>query len=239
MTSDADELHVSGAQDGGRTVALRDVEKSYRGPSGVTRALDGVSLDVAVSQLAVVHGRLGAGVSTLLRIVACVERADSGDVWVAGADVAASSRSARRELRRRSIGVVPADPSRGLLDQLGVGANLVWAAKRRTRAVLNQAGVETHLEMVGLGGLGRKRPTDLGLGDRHRLALACALVGEPVLIVADDPTGLLDRAESVRLTNALRDAADRGVTVLVGSRDPVVIAAADSTVRLELGRVLP
>lgn len=237
MASEADALPPpTVAEADRRAVALRDVEKSYAAPAGPTPVLHGVSLDVSAGQLVAVTGRAGAGISTLLRIVACLDRADAGQVWVAGADAGSSSRAARRELRRRSIGVVAPRPADGVLLQLDVGANLVWAAKRRTRAVLNHQGVEAHLEMVGLGGLTRKRPADLTPGDQHRLALACALAGEPAVVVADDPTGLLDREEAARLTNAYRDAADRGVAVLVGTHDPVLAAAADVAVGLELGR---
>ena len=132
-----------------------------------------------------------------------------------------------------------ADPSHGLLWQLDAGANLAWAAKRRTRAALSHSGVQSHLEMVGLAGLSRKRPGDLLPGDRRRLALACALVGEPAIVVADDPTAGIDREQAGRLTNALRDAVDRGVAVLAGTRDPVVVDVADVALRIELGRIVP
>ena len=77
MASDADDLQPTVAPEATRAAALRDVEKSHRGPTGPTLALAGVSLDVAAGQLVVVHGRSGAGVSTLMRIVACLDRADS------------------------------------------------------------------------------------------------------------------------------------------------------------------
>ena len=193
-----------------RAAALRDVCKRYPAADDGLVALDAVSLDVATAGLVVVSGRAGSGTSTLLRILACLERPDSGEVWVAGADAVASSRRARLELRRTSIGVLVSEPSRNLLPNLDVGANLVWAAKRRTRSVLRQAGIDAHLEMVGLGGASRRRVAALDDGERQRLALACACAGTPRVVVADDPSARLGRDEAVRLVNAMRDAADGG-----------------------------
>src|SRR4051794_41333444 len=82
-----------------RAAVLRGVDRSYPGPVGRTLALEGVSMDVAIASLVAVHGRAGAGVSTLLRIVACIDRPDAGEVWVAGTELAAASRAARREIR--------------------------------------------------------------------------------------------------------------------------------------------
>jgi ABC-type lipoprotein export system ATPase subunit len=79
---------------------------------------------------------------------------------------------------------------------------------------------------------------ELTRGEQQRLALACALAGEPAIVVADDPTVTLDRDEATRFVNAVRDAADRGVCVLVGSSDPLVVAAADAFTRLAEGRVV-
>jgi len=219
-----------------RAAALRDVCKRYPTADDGLVALDAVSLDVAAAGLVVVCGRTGSGTSTLMRILACLERPDSGEVWVAGADAVASSRRARLELRRTSIGVLLSEPSRNLLPNLDVGANVVWAAKRRTRSVLRQAGIDAHLEMVGLGGAGRRRVAALDDGERQRLALACACAGTPRLVVADDPSARLGRDEAVRLVNAMRDAADGGMALVVASADPIVIEAADLVVELAHGR---
>jgi putative ABC transport system ATP-binding protein/macrolide transport system ATP-binding/permease protein len=198
-----------------------------------------VSFDVeGRGQLHVVAGVTGSGVSTLLRLIACLDRPDAGQVWVAGVDTVAATRAARRELRRRHIGIVHPQPWTNLLADLSAGANVAWAAKRRTGAVLNATGIEAHLEMVGLAGAARTRLTDLSGGDQQRLALACALAGDPALVVADDPTVTLDRDEATRFVNALRDAADRGVCALVGSSDPLVLAAADGLTQLAEGRIV-
>ena len=129
--------------------------------------------------------------------------------------------------------------STNLLLDLDVGANIVWAAKRRTGAVLNSSGVEAHLEMVGLGGTARRRVQQLEPSDQQRLGLACALAGNPRILVADEPTARLDPEQAPpRLINAMRDAADRGLALVVGTDDVRLVAVADAVVTLTYGRRL-
>lgn len=231
------DIDLSVALPDDRSVAMRDVVKVHRTAAGATVALDAVSLDVANTGFTVVAGTTGAGVSSLLHLIACLDRPDAGTVWVAGLDVTAVDRAARREHRRRSIGLVGSAPHRDLLPRHTVAANLTWAAKRRTGATMNRSGVDAHLEMVGLAGTADRRVGQLSAGEAQRLALACALVGEPRLIVADDPTARLDRSEATRFTNSLRDASDRGACVVAGTTDAIVVAAADRTIALTGGRL--
>jgi putative ABC transport system ATP-binding protein len=221
-----------------RVVAVRAVTRTHVSPTGPVVALEGVSLDVDGRGLHVVAGVAGSGVSTLLGLISCLDRPDAGEIWVAGIDAVAASRAARRELRRRAIGIIQPQPWANLLPDLPAGGNVAWAAKRRTGAVLNASGIEAHLEMVGMAGASRARVAGLSGGECQRLALACALAGEPRLVVADDPTVTLDRDEATRFVNALRDAADRGVCAVVGSSDPLMVAAADQLIRLAEGRIV-
>lgn len=222
-----------------RVVAVREVFKTYASAAGQRNALEDVSFDVEARRLHVFAGPAGSGVSTLLGLVSCLDRPDAGQVWVAGVDAGHASRAARRELRRRAIGLVHARPAANLLPSLTAGANLGWAGRLRTGAVLNATGVEAHLDLVGLGGAARARVADMSDGERQRLALACALAGEPRLVVADDPTVALDRGEATRFVNAMRDAADRGVCLVVGTSDPLVVEVADVLTRLAAGKVVP
>jgi putative ABC transport system ATP-binding protein/macrolide transport system ATP-binding/permease protein len=222
-----------------RVVAVREVFKTYASAAGQHNALEDVSFDVEARRLHVFAGPAGSGVSTLLGLVSCLDRPDAGQVWVAGVDAGHASRAARRGLRRRAIGLVHARPAANLLPSLTAGANLGWAGRLRTGAVLNATGVEAHLDLVGLGGAARARVADMSDGERQRLALACALAGEPRLVVADDPTVALDRGEATRFVNAMRDAADRGVCLVVGTSDPLVVEVADVLTRLAGGRLVP
>jgi putative ABC transport system ATP-binding protein/macrolide transport system ATP-binding/permease protein len=221
-----------------RVVAVRDAYKVYATAAGQLNALEGVSLDVESRGLHVIAGPAGSGVTTLLGLIACLDRPDAGQVWVAGVDVLSATRAARRELRRTTIGTLQPEPAANLLPTLTAGANVAWAAKLRTGAVLNASGIDAHLELVGLAGAARARVAGMSGGEQQRLALACALAGEPRLVVADEPTLTLDRAEGTRFVNAMRDAADRGLCMLVGSSDPLVVEAADALSRLASGRIV-
>jgi putative ABC transport system ATP-binding protein len=132
-----------------RVVAVRDATRTFTSPTGPVVALHGVSLDVEARGLHVVAGVAGSGVTTLLRLIACLDRPDDGQVWVAGVDALSARRAARRELRRRRIGIIQPHPAANLLPDLPAGGNIAWAAKLRTGAVLNGNGIEAHLEMVG------------------------------------------------------------------------------------------
>jgi putative ABC transport system ATP-binding protein/macrolide transport system ATP-binding/permease protein len=128
-------------------------------------------------------------------------------------------------------------PSDNLLDRLDADANLGWSARQRGSSS-GRTPAERHelLAAVGLDGLAARRVRQLSGGEQQRLALACALVGDPVLVVADEPTASLDRASADHVVEVLRAAADRGVTLVVAGHDRRVIDAADLVVELDHGR---
>ena len=110
-------------------------------------------------------------------------------------------------------------PSDNLLDRLDAGANLAWAARQRSRTWTADEAASL-LAAVGLDGAEGKRVRQLSGGEQQRLAIACALVGDPLLVVADEPTASLDRVSAGRVVEVLRSAADRGVTLVVAGARP-------------------
>jgi putative ABC transport system ATP-binding protein len=219
------------------TVEMLGVSRRFASASGSVTALDDIELRVHAGRLTVIAGPSGSGKSTLLGIAACIDRADSGMVVVGGIDVQLLSRSRRRELRKRALGLVLPAPSENLLDSLDAAGNLRWSARRRTRQPLADEEVGRLLERVGLHDAERKRVAQLSGGEQQRLALACALVGEPTLVLADEPTASLDPASGALVIAALRSAADGGATLMVASHDAHVIDAADVVIRLDHGVV--
>jgi ABC-type lipoprotein export system ATPase subunit len=206
-------------------------------------ALDEVDVDVPRGLLTVIAGPSGSGKSTLLGLLACADRPDSGTVTIGDVDVLALGSRARRRLRRERIGIVLPQPSDNLLDQLDAAGNLAWSTKqrcgRRAARATTTATTTTEAELlasVGLAGAGAKRVRQLSTGEQQRLAVACALTGAPQLVVADEPTASLDRANAEGLVAVLRAAASRGATLVVASHDEHVIEAADTVVRLDRGR---
>lgn len=220
------------------SVALgHHLTRRFLAVAGPVLALDEVDIDVPRGLLTVIAGPSGSGKSTLLGLLACADRPDTGTVTIGDVDVLALRSRARRRLRRESIGIVLPQPSDNLLDQLDAAGNLAWSTKQRRgrRASVRESEAEL-LAAVGLAGAGAKRVRQLSTGEQQRLAVACALTGAPQLVVADEPTASLDRANAEGLVEVLRAAASRGATLVVASHDKHVIEAADTVVRLDRGR---
>jgi ABC-type glutathione transport system ATPase component len=208
-------------------LALHEVSKAYR-RTGVVAA-DRVSLAVAGGEAVGLVGPSGAGKSTVARMVAGLVRPDSGTITLEGADVVAMGRRERRAARRR-VHLVFQDPYSSLAPHLRV-ADLV-AEPLRIHARRHQVGdtdigraVAGALDAVRLspGRYLRRWPHELSGGERQRVALARALVGSPDLVVADEPTAMLDlrvRAEVLGLMRALRD--ERSISWLLITHDLAV-----------------
>ncbi|MGD9705608.1 MAG: ABC transporter ATP-binding protein [Acidimicrobiia bacterium] len=217
-------------------VEIAGAVRRFASAAGPVVALDGVDVTVASGSLTAIAGPSGSGKSTLLGLAACIDRPESGEVTIAGRDVLALGRRARRELRRRQLGLVLPVPADNLLDSLDAAGNLGWAALRRSGEHLAFDRAQSLLEVVGLAGAATKRVIQLSGGEQQRLALACALVGEPVVVLADEPTASLDHESSVLVIAVLRAAVDRGATLVVASHDHHVLDAADVVVHLDHGR---
>jgi putative ABC transport system ATP-binding protein len=219
--------------------ACRDLFQIYRLPGHEVVALQGVDLDVARGELLALLGPSGAGKSTLLALLGGLERPSAGQVWVDGQDLARLPEAALTAFRRRRVGFVVQAPARNLLPYASASQNLelpmrlagVPAARRRerTRALLAAA------RLQALGG----RPVrTLSGGEQQRLAVAVAVVNEPPLLLADEPTSQLDRANVARVLELLRVLRDQtGTTVVMVTHDPEAAGAMDRTVSIRGGRV--
>jgi ABC-type lipoprotein export system ATPase subunit len=217
--------------------SARGVTRRFGTALGTVVAVDQVDAAIAAQQLTVIAGPSGSGKSTLLGLFACIDRPDEGAVHVGTTNVSALSRTRRRRLRRDRIGIVLPQPSDNLLDTLDALGNLLWSARQRGGATGDGGpGPSELLASVGLAGAERKRTRELSGGEQQRLAIACALVCDPALVVADEPTASLDRASAAQVVEVLRAAADRGVTLVVAGHDRHVIEVADAVVELDHGR---
>ena len=214
---------------------LRGVVRRFPVAGDVVTALDHVDLDLPVGRTTVVAGPSGSGKSTLLAMLSCIQRPDEGTVRIGTTDVLALGRGARRELRRDRLGIVLPQPSENLLDQLDAIANLRWAARRRHVADQSDD-LDELLDSVGLAATRTRRVRELSGGEQQRLAVACALVGHPELIILDEPTASLDRASASTLVEVLSGVAARGSTMVIATHDPLVAEAADVVAELDHGR---
>ena len=220
--------------------AVLDVDQVARtygsGHTQVT-ALDGVSLSVQPGELVAVMGPSGAGKSTLLHLAGGLDRPTSGQVTVAGTDLGGLDRGGLAALRRRRVGYVFQELN--LIAALTAVENVALPRELdgvRTRVARVQA--LAALELVEMAGLAGKFPEELSGGEQQRVAIARALMGERPLLLADEPTGALDRLAGEAILGLLRARCDAGVAGLLVTHEPRYAAYADRVVFLCDGRVV-
>ena len=213
-------------------VHLEALTKTY---DDTVTALAGVTASFAAGSFTAVMGPSGSGKSTLLQCAAGLDRPTSGRVVIAGTELTTSSDTAMTKFRRLRVGFVFQDYN--LLPALTVEQNVVLplrlagrrAGRGRVRAVLDQ---------LGLGDRVRDSPEKLSGGQRQRVAVARALITEPAVIFADEPTGALDMRSARDVLTLLRAVVhEQGGTVVMVTHDPVAAAHADSVLFLADGRL--
>jgi ABC-type ATPase involved in cell division len=218
---------------------LRGVSKVYgRAAGGRVEALADLSFEVKPTQLAVLVGPVGSGKSTLLRLITGEERPTRGAVVVDGVEVGTLGRRGLARLRR-DLGVLTQDgtllPDRTALGNLTFVLRALGAGQAEARERALAALVE-----VGLGSARNALPDELAAGERQRVLLARALATQPRLLLADEPTALLDSTASATVVALLRSLSLRGVTCLVATQTPEIARALDGRVlRLQAGRLRP
>jgi putative ABC transport system ATP-binding protein len=211
------------------------VSKSFGRGEGLVRAVDEVDLDVRAGETVAVMGPSGCGKSTLLHMLGGLERPSGGEVTLAGKRLDQMGERALARLRRTTIGFV--FQAFHLIDELTARENVelpALLARRSPRAARRRAADQ--LERVGLADRGTFLPTALSGGQRQRVAIARALSNDPLLVLADEPTGNLDSAatrEVLRLFDSLHAA---GQTLVIVTHDSRVAATADRLISMRDGR---
>lgn len=218
-------------------IEARDLVREYPMGKGVVRALDGVDLDVARGEFVALVGASGSGKSTLLSVLGCLDPLASGRYRLDGEDVSRLSPSDLADVRNRKIGFV--FQSFHLLDSMRADENValplryagVPKAERtaRAREVLARVGLHDRVD---------HRPSELSGGQRQRVAIARALVTSPALLLADEPTGNLDRASGEAVLALIDELHQEGRTIVLVTHDEAVAARADRRVRIADGRIV-
>ncbi|MGI8723497.1 MAG: ABC transporter ATP-binding protein, partial [Geodermatophilaceae bacterium] len=186
------------------------VGKVYRTATEQVNALVDVSKTFPRGRITAIAGPSGSGKSSLLRILACVDRPTSGSVLIEGRDVAALRVRQRRALRRSSVSYMFQNPIDNLVDYLPAREQVKLASRLRGIRTSTDE-IERLLRVLGLDHRLSHTPHQLSGGEQQRLAVACAVIGHPAIVIADEPTAELDSAAADRVLEAFRDLRAEGV----------------------------
>ncbi len=216
---------------------LRGVSKTYGVGATEVHAVSDIELSVDVGSLVAVMGASGSGKSTLLTIAGSLEEPTSGQVLVAGQDLAAMSRNDQARLRRQSIGYVFQDfnllPGLTAAENVALPLELDGVSARKAR----EAGLRV-LTDLGLAVRASNYPDQLSGGERQRVAIARAVVGDRHLLLADEPSGALDSANSEAVMRMIHTACRQGVAAVVVTHDAQLASWADRVVFIRDGRIV-
>jgi putative ABC transport system ATP-binding protein len=213
-------------------VAMRCVTKSYGRGSTAIKALDSVSLEARLGELVQVTGPSGAGKTTLLNLIFALDRPDTGEILLAGANVTGLSLARAAKYRNKQVGII--FQSYNLLPQLTALENVLLPMIPNGRMDRDRA--FELLDAVGLADRSAHRPAQLSGGEQQRVAIARALANDPILVLADEPTGNLDD-ENARNVMALlcRTCRNRGNTLIVVTHDRDIMHIVDTVFELRGG----
>ena len=215
-------------------IELRDATREYRGRAGTVRALDSISLSVQRGEWLAIMGPSGSGKSTLVNILGCLDRADAGTVRIAGKDVNTLSRKELDQFRAETVGFI--FQQFHLIPYLTALENVMLA--QYFHSMTDKAEALTALERVGLAERATHLPSELSGGEQQRVCIARALINQPPVLLADEPTGNLDAANQEIVSGLLRSLNQLGHTILMVTHDPEMARMADRVVELQHGHVV-
>jgi putative ABC transport system ATP-binding protein len=221
--------------------ALRaeSISRTFGSGAGEVRACTDISIEVHPGELLVVRGKSGSGKTTLLNILGGLDRPSSGTVWIGEQDLTALNDSRLAEVRRGSIGYV--FQTFGLVPVLSAAENIEVPLRiRGTDPAERDRKVAEMLELVGLAEHAAQRPYELSGGQQQRVGLARALVGEPDILLADEPTGQLDSRTAAAMMDLIDEVVKaKGIAAIISTHDPLLVARAHNVVELHDGRLAP
>ena len=219
-----------------RLVTARSLVKTYGEGRATRRVLDGADLHVDAGELVALVGPSGSGKSTLLHLIGGLDRPDGGSIELAGRRLEAESERGLTELRRDHVGFV--FQFFHLIPELTGEENVLLP----TRLSRNGGGAPERarrlIAELGLSEAAGRRPAQLSGGEQQRLSIARALVNDPELVLADEPTGNLDQESGHQVLSLLRQLADGSRAVVLVTHDAEAAAIADRVLRLETGRLV-
>ncbi len=226
---------MSGKIDNPETIIeLQNATREYRGRAGTVRALDSISLSVRRGEWLAIMGPSGSGKSTLVNLLGCLDRTDSGTVRIAGKDVHAMSRKELDQFRAETVGFI--FQQFHLIPYLTALENVMLA--QYFHSMTDKKEALGALERVGLGDRAGHLPSELSGGEQQRVCIARALINQPPVLLADEPTGNLDAANQEIVAELLRSLHRLGHTILMVTHDAEMAQLADRVVELHHGKIV-
>jgi ABC-type lipoprotein export system ATPase subunit len=222
---------------GSRVARARGVRKSYGRGRTALQILTGADIDVAAGELVAIVGPSGSGKSTLLHLLGALDRPDAGEIEVAGVRVDSAPESRLTRLRRDAIGFV--FQAFHLLPELTGLENVLLPARLAGDGTRAAARARSLVRSLGLEEAAGRLPGSLSGGEQQRIAIVRALVNDPPLVLADEPTGNLDAEAGHEVLQLLRNVADDGHAVVLVTHDAYASTLADRVLRIEAGKLVP
>ena len=222
--------------DSSKILVVENLVKYYGTGESQVRAVDHTDLEIERGKFTAIVGRSGSGKSTLLHLIGGLDRPDEGKVWIEGKDIFALKDDRLAEFRRKKIGFIFQDFN--LIPSLNVWENIVLPLGLDNRKVRKED-VEEVLEKIGIADKKDTMPNALSGGQKQRTAIARALVTNPAMILADQPTGNLDSQTELEVMSLLKSCVkDMGQTLVMITHDEMIAQMSDRMIEIEDGKAV-
>ena len=218
-------------------IKLEGISKIYnKKNSNEFYALDKVNVEINKGELVAIIGKSGAGKSTMMHIIGCIDDFEEGTYELNGKDISGVSAKKKAEIRNKEIGIVMQDFA--LIDEYTVEEN-VMIPLYFTKGVKNKKDkVKSALEKVGIADLKSKPINKLSGGQKQRVAIARAIVNEPEILLADEPTGALDTKTGQEIMNVFKEINDNGKTVIIITHDMEIAKQCKRIIEIKDGKIV-
>jgi putative ABC transport system ATP-binding protein len=214
-------------------IELKGVTREYAGHGSTVKALDGATFDIQTGEWVAITGPSGSGKSTLVNLLGCLDRPSSGELKIDGVDVASMSAKELDRFRADKIGFI--FQQFHLIPYLSAVENVMLA--QYFHSMTDEGEAREALEKVGLGARISHLPSELSGGEQQRVCIARALINNPPILLADEPTGNLDAENQKIVASLLGDLHRAGHTIVMVTHDPEMAALAQRKIALSHGRV--
>ncbi|MDI6704057.1 MAG: ABC transporter ATP-binding protein [bacterium] len=220
-----------------KIVELRDVKKIYKTGKIEYEALKGVDLEINKGEFMAIIGPSGSGKTTLLNLIGCLDNTTSGKIFLEGEDITSLKPKDLTELRRKKIGFI--FQTFNLMPVLTVYENIEFPLFfNKVSSKIRKERVESLIEELGLDNVSRHRVSDISGGQQQRTAIGRALIKDPIIVLADEPTGNLDSETGMKIIELMKKLnKERGVTFLFVTHDLMVMSYAEIVHRLRDGKI--